>query len=230
MAHKKGKPKSKKKFNYTASQGKSPKHGIIESLTGSGWIQNISAAIIVIGTAIVCAIMKMSVLKTSVITACVLLTALVWIGGVTIIRAYDRADDNPPFKADIDFSFVSTHRDATQIGAIPYSHLITPVPVLLKVRLANRQSVPATISNFSIDIELRKGSWILPSKWMRTKPIPELMPLVWRNPPPTPGMTLTLDGERLESRLSKGALAPNETIRGWVLLDVPPEYESVPQP
>jgi hypothetical protein len=40
-------------------------------------------------TLMICQLMKMSMLKTGVITVCVLLTALVWIIGVTIIRAYD---------------------------------------------------------------------------------------------------------------------------------------------
>jgi hypothetical protein len=198
-------------------------------LGNSGWIQNISAALLVIGTATICGIMKMSVLRTSVITACLLVTVLVWIIGITIIRTYDSGEENPAFAVAVETSYVGNSRDAGQIFFAYNQRWISPAPIALFIRIVNLQQVPTNIRLLKVEILSIKHKW-LPDSWLEPTHVPDDVALIWVSPLPTPARRLALIGPRLTSILELRPIQPNETVAGWVLFDAPLEYDSAPQP
>lgn len=137
--------------------------------------------------------------------------------------------ENPPFAVAIETALVGADR-GTQVFAEYNTTYLASVEFILLIRLRNLQSVPTTISDLTVDVELEKARWIFPPRWLHTTSIPEQMRLVWVNPPPNPSFTMALDGPRLETILKNASLQPNQTVRGFVLLDVPKQYVSATHP
>jgi hypothetical protein len=138
--------------------------------------------------------------------------------------------NNPPFAVAIETSLVGRQRDCTQVFCEYNQKFLSPIPISLFMRLVNLQDVPSDISQLKIEVELKKRHWIFPSAWLRTRKVPEYMPLVWVNSPPTPSMSLSLVGGYLEPILESGPLQPHRTLRGWVLLDVSEKFDSAAFP
>ena len=206
------------------------KRYILKPLGNSGWIQNICATLLVVGTAIFCGIMQMSMLRTSVITACVLVTVLVWIVGITVIRAYDSGGgENPAFAVAVETSYAGNSRDASQIFFTYTQRWISPAPIALFIRIVNLQQVPTNIRLLKVEILSTKHKWF-PDSWLEPTHIPDDVALIWVSPLPTPARRLTLIGPRLIPILELRPIQPSETVTGWVLFDVPLEYDSAPQP
>ncbi len=228
MRKKKRKPKPKKKSNKDPDNGNAPKHGVLDSLLDSGWIQNTSVTAIGAITAVICLTMRMNFLKTAVVTAGVILTALVWIVAAIIIRTADRNAENPPFSVRLETTFIGDNRDTGQMACLYNNKYISPVSLYMFARIVNLQDTPATISHFKIEV-LQQRRKLLPDKWISPTEVSEHMSLVWINPPPTPSRNMELFGGRLLLNIRE-PIAAHATVWGWILFDPPPEYDSSPRP
>jgi hypothetical protein len=154
-------------------------------------------------------------------------TVFIWIFVFLVLRF--ARDENPPFAAAFENAFIGDNRDAALIYAYTGEQEVSPVPLLFAIRVVNRQSVPATISKFTIEIEKKKGFWIFPSQWLKTVSVPDRMPLVIVNSRAEVS-SVTLANSRLEPTFRARPLRPHETVRGLVLLDVKEEFNSIPRP
>jgi hypothetical protein len=157
---KKGKPKPREKANNHGHSGNRPKQVVLQTLANSGWVQNTSIAALGIITAAICAIMKMSLFKTTVVTACVVLTALVWIVGVTIIRAYEKPS-NDGLSIRVNNSMLASDlpcwwlRYRSSLG-----DTISPMPIMLNASITNVQDVPITLDSISVSAQLNDDPWV----------------------------------------------------------------------
>jgi hypothetical protein len=106
---------------------------------------------------------------------------------------------------------------------------LAQIEFVLYVKLTNNQSNQATISDLNVEVRRKKGSWILPDRWMPTTPIYRGVRLVWVNPPPKASQLIELKPPRLEPALDT-PLAPHETVEGCLLLDVGKDWLSAPRP
>jgi len=169
-------------------------------------------------------------------------TATIWVGFSTIVvfalafslrwqqQVWEGEEEKEPFSVAIETAWIGETRDATQVFTQYNPNMLSPVPVILFLRLVNLREVPSTISQLKIEVELKRAKWLFPSTWIQTTYIPDYMPLIWVNPPPTPPRQMQLLGPRLRTVLERRVLEPHETLRGWVLLDVPTAYNSAPHP
>ncbi|MGP8174798.1 MAG: hypothetical protein ACLP7O_09655 [Terracidiphilus sp.] len=138
-------------------------------------------------------------------------------------------EENPPFSVAFETSYIGTTRDSGLFGAITSPRVFCPVPVAVYVRIVNLQRFPADIDQLKIELQVTKGKWLFPASWIEALPIPDYAPLVSPGPR-SQGLKVDLHGTRLLPRLESGAIQPRQTIRGWLLLDMPPEYDSAPKP
>jgi hypothetical protein len=193
----------------------------------SGWVQNSGVGFIFALIALIVAVEMNSQIKAAAITFAMVGTAALWILAIAVIRS--SAGENPPFSVAIETAWIGKTRDATQIFCEYNQKYMSPVPIALFIRVVNNQDIPSNISQLKIEVEFERRRW-LPNTWLKTVPISEYMPLIWLNPPPTPARRLSLIGPLLHPILGGRALSPHETVRGWVLLDVPPAYDSAISP
>jgi hypothetical protein len=163
---------------------------------------------------LIAAIMTSTQVKAAAIGFALAGTAFLWICTIFVVRY----KPENPFDEDIIGIWSGQSRDNTQFFC-EYNNFLTPVPVLLFIRVGNRQSIPATISNFTVEVELKKRPWIFPNKWLTAVSIPEQMTPIWVNPPPEPPRRLQFEGGRLEAIFRSRPLQPHETVSGWVLLE-----------
>lgn len=138
--------------------------------------------------------------------------------------------ENPPFAVAIETGFEHDRRDSPYIFCEYNRNMLSPVPLVLFVRLVNLQEIPANISQLTVEVERRRSRWISPSAWIATKQVPEQMPLIWRRTPPQLSLRLDLIGQRLLPLIKSRPLQPHETIRGWLLMDIGAEYDDAPRP
>src|SRR5258708_26290611 len=96
MRKKKRKPKPKKKSNKDPDNGNAPKHGVLDSLLDSGWIQNTSVTAIGAITAVICLTMRMNFLKTAVVTAAASFPSLLWSVPAILHPTPPRPPNKPP--------------------------------------------------------------------------------------------------------------------------------------
>jgi hypothetical protein len=108
-------------------------------------------------------------------------------------------------------------------------NLISPIPFAIYLRIVNLQPVPSYISQLTVEIEASPKKWIFPATWLKGRFIPPSMPLVWGNPSRS-ALRINLIGEQLMPILENAPLQAHQTVRGWVLLDVPASYDSAPHP
>lgn len=137
---------------------------------------------------------------------------------------------NPPFSTAIETAMLGTNRDAAFVGAIFTPSMVCPIPVALYMRIVNLQPFSVDIDQLTIEVEATKGKWYLPASWIEGERIPDEIPLVVLRHPPSDSLPITLLGHRLTSRLESGPIQPRETVRGWILFDMPLAYDSIPQP
>jgi hypothetical protein len=193
----------------------------------SGWVQNSGVAFLLSVVAVIGAVMTSTQIKTAIIFFAGAGTIFLWIFAAEMIRSL--TPEIPPFAFAMEFTYKGETRDATQMYA-RYGQFLSPIPIAMYVRLVNQQDVPASITKFKMEVEEEKRFWFLPNKWMRTVTIRDTMPLLWLSGNPRVYKEMQVGGGYLESIMENHVLAPHETIHGWVLLDVPAEFDTAPQP
>lgn len=135
--------------------------------------------------------------------------------------------DNPPFAVAIETALVVQERERAHIFGEYNQKFLSPIPIALFVRVANNQNIPSDVTQFKIEVEMEKRFGLFP-QWLKTISVPAYMPLVWATPPPA--RRITLAEPRLEQILRDRPLQPHETLRGWVLLDAPAEFNEHRRP
>ena len=242
MGKKKDKKHSKKNAhtqnkNTAKDEDLANKRGLLRAAIShalsSGWVQNSTIAFVGAFVLLVAAMVTNTQVKTAAVAFALMGTAALWITAAAVIRYAE--PENPPFAVALETALVGLNRDnggPMSIAAEYNGRYLCPVTLVLFMRLVNRQQVPATISKFAVDVKLKKrGWWDFRTRWLKTTPIPDTMRLLHINPPPTAPVGARLDGPRLEQLINNRPVAANETVRGWILLDVPAEYdESAYQP
>lgn len=190
-----------------------PKNRIFQALAQNGWIQNTSVTVLPILTAIICIAMKMSTLRTIVITACVLLTVLVWTAGVTIIRMYDNPDEGLKIKV-----LYSSYAGDSAVWWLRYTSslgdTISPMPVLLSMSITNTRDIPVTLDSLAISVQLNDGPWVdlqhINSRWGS----------VWYITDLKDAGLLDLSENGLDTILLK-PIEPHKPVRGIMFFDTP---------
>lgn len=104
------------------------------------------------------------------------------------------------------------------------------MPFARMIEITNRRNYPVTIQTFTIDVQVRQRSWIFPSKWTRGAQFSDNIPLVQVGDPPSQSMRIALLGGWLMSQMEAKSIAPHDTIKGWVLMDFPKDYNEATQP
>jgi hypothetical protein len=221
-ANKSPRTKEEPANTYNQQNGIGFRDAIAHALS-RGWVQNCGTGVLFVFIGLIVAVILKVGVKGAAITFALAGTAFVWLVAAIIIRAVDRPE-NPPFSVVRETAFVWEKRDSAQIFAQYNNRYITPVPISIFFRIVNNQDIPAKVSHFKVEIELEKRRW-LPDKWIEPSLVREHMPLVWVNTPPTPPRRLLLVGPYLMTALEK-PIPPHETVWGWMLFDVPKEYDS----
>jgi len=229
--HQKHSPERSKAKYIPAAKDYDPDNQILKSLVShvfsNGWVQNSGVAFLLSLVAFIAAIMTRTQIKAAAIAVAGVGTLFVWIVAISIWR-YAEAE-NPPFAIAIETLWQGSRRDNTQIFCVR-GRFFSPVPIVMFLRIVNRQDIPATISTMRIEVQLKKGFWFSRSQWLKTTPVTEDMPLVWVNPPPARSRRMRLLGSRIESGLTQGPIPPHQTVQGWILLDAPARYDEAPSP
>jgi len=138
--------------------------------------------------------------------------------------------ENPPFSITVESGLTGKTRDSVVLFCEYYKNMLSPIPVALFIRIVNLQSIQADISQLQIEVELTKEKWIFPASWIEGEYIPDYMPLASLASPPSQSVRLYLVGSSLRTILESRPIQPHETVRGWVLLDMPSTYDSAVQP
>jgi hypothetical protein len=138
--------------------------------------------------------------------------------------------ENPPFSIVVESGLTGKTRDSAVLFCEYNPKMLSPIPVALFIRIVNLQPIPVDISELKIELELTKPKWIYPGSWIEGKYIPDYMPLASLVSPPSKSVRLFLVGPSLQTLLESRAIQPHETVRGWVLIDMPSAYDSAVQP
>jgi hypothetical protein len=192
----------------------------------SGWVQNSGILFFATLIALIVAMGLRIQVKAAALTFALTGTLAIWIFAVAMIK--NAADENPPFGLFIQTAVIGDKRGTPLFGEYNRTYL-AQIEFILYVKLTNKQSTQATISDLNVEVMRKKGWWILPDRWMATTPIYRGVRLIWVNPPPRPSQLIELQPGRLEPVLDR-ALAPHETVEGCILLDVGKEWLSAPRP
>jgi len=201
------------------------------ALVRQGWISNLLTGGIPILVSLLIVPM-LNTRKSQIIAGAAGLTVLVWVLAAVMISEIEISDGSP-FLLSIETAWQGATRDSTQIVATyrgGRGDTITPVPIALFLRIVNRQSIPARIDTLRIQVAHAKRRWLSGFQWMDTKELPDILPLYWVNSFPDECRPMQLIGPRLTRVLEKGPIPPNETVEGWLLLDVPESYDSALTP
>lgn len=234
MGEKKGKRRCPQgapaKYKYNAGDDDHPYNvkDILRHAFSSGWVQNSTLGCLGTLILLITAMATKTQVKAAAITFGLMGTAALWMLVLFVVKYGE--PPNAPFAVAIETAWTWERRDFPWGIFCEYNKkFLSPVPIIMFVRIVNNQDIPSTMSQFTVEIELTKRFWGF-SSWLKTVQIPEYMPLIWRHEPPQLPGRLELVGQRLMPILEKRPLGPHETIRGWVLLDVPPEYDTAARP
>jgi hypothetical protein len=140
--------------------------------------------------------------------------------------------ENPPFAVSISILMAAEVRDSTFFAVCNRAapRFLSPIPLLIFMDINNRQKISADINQLKIEIKLKDRAWIFP-RWLKTVFIPEQFTLLSYAPPTTAKRVELLGGDgRLDTILGTAPMQPNKTMRGWVVLDAPAEFQFAPRP
>lgn len=172
------------------------------------------------------------------IAACATLGAIVFgVFGYLTVRAEGRRaaattatqavrQEQDAFGVAIETAIVGETRDSVFVHAEYNERWLTPVPVMLFVRIVNVQDIPATISQLRVEIQSDAEGNV----WLPTTRITEYMRLLSIGNAPQNAQRLYLIGDLLQPILEAGPIEPHATVRGWVLFDVPQAYDKASRP
>jgi hypothetical protein len=138
--------------------------------------------------------------------------------------------EHPPFSIAVETAVRGTKRDAGLFSVAYNNNLLCPVSAVLYLRIVNLQAIPADITQLTVETESSKSRWIFPASWVKGTNIPDSMPLFSVGDPQSKSLRMELIGDRIQPILSTSPIQPNQTARGWLLVDMPPAYDSSPEP
>lgn len=159
----------------------------------------------------------------SIVSAFIVLIAAV------CIQHYVVTPRSRPFSVSIETALVSRTRDDSAIVAEFGGHFISPIPVMLFMRIVNRQATPSAISVLKVQIRFGDKVRGLSHRWMDLSLMPTRYPLFYIDRQSRMWSRLNLPDPKLRVALTT-PLAPYETIRGWALFDAPMGFKRAQRP
>ncbi len=136
---------------------------------------------------------------------------------------------NAPFSAVIEVAISSeSNNDSPFVGRFG-GNQVTPIPVVMFLRIVNLQNIPSTISELDLQVGL-DHMWWGGRHWLNLSLLPSDMPLLYVDSKSNLCSTVTLGGLQLASALGTGVVDAHATIRGWALFDAPAEFALAPRP
>jgi len=224
MPRKNKKRKTGKVPRTETEKGEGPKNvrrSLLETIKTSGWIQNLSVAALGLTTAVICESMGMSAFKTTVISACAVLTLLIWIVGFGLIRANEHPIDRASIRFKVRTAMVPSDRGA--LFFVRYTSrfagdTLVPLPIALIISITNTRQVPVTLDKISV--EARENT----SQWKKLKHVPILGQRVyWIYGDFKNAALLDFSKNGIEQLLNGKPVASNVPAQGWIFFEKPSE-------
>jgi hypothetical protein len=147
-----------------------------------------------------------------------------------LVQLYALPQPSPPFSVSIETA-LSPRLGDPNIVAEYAEHFVSPVALILFLRIVNLQNAPSNISDVSVQVYSGRRRWGLRRLWVSTSLMPANMPLlVLGSPQAVSANRFTLIGLQIKAELEAGPIGPHDTLGGWAVFDAPSSFDSTPLP